>query len=114
MTESELGRLLQRCCESLDISRRAKPTHGLELALGRSARANEVRVIGVRPSVRVAARRGDHRALLEGEHGLARAREREHGLDRVPALRVGDGMRRALGDGELDVRGRGDLTEKLC
>ena len=62
-------------------------------------------MIRVREPVRPRARLGDDGALLECQHGLRRAHEREQRLDRLPALRVRERVRRALGDRELDALG---------
>ena len=75
---------------------------GLELITGRAARPHEVGMVGVGKTVRARARLCHDGALLEREDGLRRAHDREQRLDRLPALRIGDGMCRALGNTELD------------
>ena len=49
----------------------------LELRVRRPARADEVRVVGVREPVRVGARRCKHRLLFEGEDEVDRARSQD-------------------------------------
>src|SRR5262249_10292760 len=78
-------------------------TGGLELELRGAARADEVRVIGVREAVRARARIRDDRALLEGEDRLRGADEREERLDRIPALRVRRCVVRPFDDAERDL-----------
>ncbi len=60
-------------------------------------------MIGVREPVGARARLGDDRALLEREHGLGGAHDREQRLDRLPALRVRERVCRAVRDRELDA-----------
>ena len=69
-------------------------------------------MVGVRETVRPCARLGDDGALLEREDGLGRTHEREERLDRLPALRVGDCVRIALGDRELDTFGARETREE--
>ena len=69
-------------------------------------------MVGVREAVRSRARLCHDRTLLEREHGLGRSHEREQRLDRLPALRVGDGVRLAIGERELRALRMGQTTEQ--
>ena len=80
----------------------SKLLNGLELVTSGAARPHEVGMVGVGEAIRTRARLRYDSALLECEDRLRRAHDREQGLDRLPALRIGDGMCRALGDGKLD------------
>src|SRR5215203_3920734 len=78
VAKAEPRDLVQSVREALECSRALKRPDGLELRLRGAARADEVGVVGVRKAVRLRPRRGDDRALFEGEHGVARAGERQH------------------------------------
>ena len=114
MAAAELRGLAKPGREPLQAAVGGERRDGLELQPGGGARADEVRVIGVRKAVRALAGSRDDGALLEREHGLRGAREREHGLDRVPALRVRGGVGRTLDDREADLVLLGDAREEPC
>ena len=75
--------------------RASSVARSLELAARRTALADEVGVIGVREPVRLGPQAGDERLLLHDENDLGRRRRRRGSLDRLAALRVGGGVRRA-------------------
>src|SRR5438270_10204018 len=78
-----------------------------------AAGADEVRMVGVRETVRAFAGRGEHRALLEREDDVARAGRREDVADRVRPLRVRDGVTAAVVDGEVrTLLGRDSSRER--
>lgn len=110
--EPELRCLAERIGEAVEIIAGAEPLDGGELTLCRTGRAYEVRVIRIRPSVRTAAYLGYDRSLLEREHGLRCAHEREERLDRLPALRVCDGMSLAVGQRERRALGSGKPSQQ--
>ncbi len=105
MTKAELGRLAQRLRKLVESRFVAEPLDGDELPPRGAARTDEVRVIRIREPIRPRARLGDDRALLERQHGLRRAHEREQRLDRLQALRVRQRVRRPFDDRELDALG---------
>ena len=69
-------------------------------------------MVGVREAVGLRSRLGDDRPLLERENRLRRSHEREERLDRLPALRVRDGVACALGRRELDTLGVREAREQ--
>ena len=81
---------------ALQLSRRTQAARRLELALGGAGGADEVRVVGVRESVRLGSHLGDDAPLLEREHGVDDAGGEQVALDLLPALRVRAGVCRAL------------------
>ena len=103
MAQPQLGCLAQRSGSLVELAVGAKSLDGRELRVapsgscGRGSRGRRWRA-----GSRVSRLRHD-RALLEREHGLGGAHEREQRLDRLPALRVRDGVSLALGDRELDA-----------
>ncbi len=112
MVPAKLGDLPQRALEPVEPTRGDERANSLELELRSLARADEVCVVGVGAAVRMAARRGYDRTLLEGENGLCGAGEREDRLDRVPALGVRHGMRGPLDHAEARARSRGEIAEQ--
>ena len=101
MPEAELRRLAQRVGERVQV----EPGERLELPPRRPARADEVRVVGVREAVRPSPRLGDDGALLQREHRLLRTHHGQQRLDRLPALRICERVAATLGDLELDPLG---------
>ena len=94
-------------------SRRSRRT-AASCVLRGAARAHEVRVVGVREPVRPRAEPGEHGALLEREHGVARA----GGARAAPRSRRGPSRRRRrAGRGRAtpsgDALGRGDAPQEL-
>ena len=84
---------------SSSSSSRAQPLDRGELTARRAARPDEVRVVGVREPVRARSRVSATTARSSSASTVSAAPiEREQRLDRLPALRVGDGMARALDD----------------
>ena len=86
---------------------------GAQLLLGGPARANEVRVVGVRKPVRGGAGRADHRLLVDGQGGVARSGQGEHVGDRLRPVRERHRARAPLSRAEDDVVLRSDPNEEL-
>jgi hypothetical protein len=101
MAEPEVGSLAERRRKPFEPALGAKALDSLELEFGGAARSHEIRVIRVRQPVRLSTCRSDNRTLLERKDGFGSADDGEQRLDRVPALRVGRGMRLALDDAKL-------------
>ena len=111
--EAELGDLAQVWGELVEAPRLLETADRLELHVGGAARADEVRVVGVREAVRLGSRGADDRALLQGQRRVARARCREHARDPVDALRVGDRVVAAVRDAEVCALGRRGVGDRL-
>ena len=112
MAEPELGSLAESVREAVEVVAGTESLDRFELAPRRAARAHEVRVVCVREPVRPRARLRHDRTLLEREHGLGCSHEREQRLDRLPALRIGDRMRLAIGERELRALRMGQTSEQ--
>lgn len=112
MPEPELGSLAKTVREQGESIVGSKLLDGLELITSRAARPHEVRMVGVGEAVRACARLCDDSALLEREDRLRCPHDRERGLDRLPALRIGDGICRALGNGKFDPARARYLTQE--
>jgi hypothetical protein len=69
-------------------------------------------VIRVREAVRLLARGRDDCSLLEREHGLGGAGEREQRLDSLPALGIRRRVGVALHDAQYDLVGGRDVAEE--
>ena len=108
MAKSQARDLVQALGQPRQRAGALQGAHGLELAPGGAARADEVCVVGVRQPVRVGPRRGDHGALLEREHRVGGAGGSEQRLDRLHPLRVRDRMPRAVEHADPDSVGRRD------
>ena len=69
-----------------------EPPHRLELGVSRAARADEVRMIGVRQPIRPGLGFPHDHPLVEDQRGVTRTRESERFRYRLQPLRVGDRM----------------------
>src|SRR5918999_2099117 len=78
-----------------------EPAHGLDLGLRRTARADEVGVVGVRQPVRARLRCTDDGSLLKRQGRVAPARGGERSGDRVDTLPIRDAMPATLLHGEV-------------
>jgi hypothetical protein len=92
----------------LEVAASPEPVGRRELALRSPALAHEVGMVGIREAVRLRPQLGDERLLLEPEDGLRRPCGGQERLDRLSALRISDGMTRAIRDAEPHAVGRGD------
>ena len=84
----------------------------LELGVRSAAGAHEIRVIRVRETVRVGARGGEHRLLLERKNEVDGADRDENVRDRVGPLGVGSRVRAPLLDAELAAEASCERGEK--
>ena len=107
------GRPLQTVRQSLERARCSERSDRLQLPLRRPARAHEIRVVRVCESVRLRARGGDDRPLLEREHRVSRAGGGKDQLDPVQTLRVRDGMTPTVEDAEPSAGGGPDRAQEL-
>ena len=112
MPEAERRRLAKVDGEALEPSVRSETPRRLELKLGGTARPDEIRVVRIREAVRLRTCLGDDGALLEREHHVGRAGERQQRLDRVPALRICGCVALPLDQTESDVELPRDLLEE--
>src|SRR5262245_37354803 len=110
---AQLGNFLQSRRQLLQIPGATETLDCTKLLVRRTARANEVRMVGVGESIRARSRRGQDGALLEDEHGAAGAGECEHTLDRVDAFRVGDRVAAAVDDPQLDSLLRREARDEV-
>ena len=78
-----------------------EPVERLELRVRRPARPHEVRVVGVRETVRVGARRGEHRLLLQRQDEIDSACGDENVRDGLGSLGVGGRVRAPFLDMQL-------------
>src|SRR5687767_11662511 len=92
IASAELGGLAQVRREIVEVAPRREPADGRELVPRRAARADEVRVVGVREPVRPSASGSDDPGLLQREGRVVRADEAEQLGDRIAAPRVGGGV----------------------
>ena len=113
MTLAELGDLPQLRRQLLQVAGSAEPLDRTQLLVGRTARANQVRMVGVGEAIRARAGRAEDGALLEDEDGAARAGECEHALDRVQPFGISDGVPASVGDPELDSFFGGEACEEV-
>ncbi len=98
MSLPQLGHFLKSRGELRQLAAPTKSLYGSELVVCGTARADEIRVVGVRQPVRPRARGRHDRALFEEQNRAARACKRECVGDRLDALRVGDGMPSTIED----------------
>ena len=112
MAQPQLGGVLEGGSQPLQLAGVAKRSRRLELQQSRATLPDEVRMIRVGKPVGIGPKPGDQRALLEGEHGVRGARDREVGLDRLPALRVGGRVAVAVEHAHADSRGGGDAPHE--
>jgi hypothetical protein len=97
---AELGDLLESRGEPGQLTASSQSLYGLQLIVRRSARPNEVRVIGICEAVGARARGRHHRPLLEEQDRPAGAGKRKGVRDRFDALCVRDGVPSAVEDAE--------------
>jgi hypothetical protein len=88
MRKPQFGELLERRRQSRQRTSPLQAAQRPKLSAGGPARADEVRVVGVREPVRTRLRRPDDAALREREDGAGRARGRQQLSDRLRALGV--------------------------
>ena len=100
MAFAKLGDLLESRGEPRQLAAPTQSLHGSQLVVCRSARADEVRVVGIRQPVCPRARRRHDRALFEEQDGPAGAGKRERVRDRFDSLCVRDGVPPAVEDTE--------------
>ena len=93
----------------------AAPQHldRAQLRVCGAARTHQIRVIGIRESVRARPRRGHDGRFLKHEHGVTRAGCDEHVRDRFRPLRIGDGMVAAVEYRERRALAPCDLGREL-
>ncbi len=103
MTLAQLADFLQLRRQLRERTGTPKSLDRAQLLVRGAARANEIRMVGIRKSIRTGARRRQDRALLEDEHGAARSGKREDSFDRIHALRIGDDVTAAVGDAEVEA-----------
>jgi len=112
MLLAQLGDLLEGRRQPRQLAAAAKALHCSQLLVCCTTGPNEVRVVRVRQAVRARPRRGHYRALLEEEHGLVRAREREDVRDRLQPFGVRDRMATAVENAESNPFARRELREE--
>jgi hypothetical protein len=100
---AELGDLLKSRRESRQFAAPTQSLNGLQLVVRSSARPDQVRVVGVRQAIGPRAGSRYDGALLQQQHGPARAGEGECVCDRFDSLRVRDGMPPAVEDSEANA-----------
>jgi hypothetical protein len=103
MTLAQLRDFLQLRRQRRERTGTPKSLDRAQLLVRGAARANEIRMVGIRKSIRTGASRRQDGALLEDEHGAARSGKRQDSFDRVDAFRIGDDVATAVGDAEADA-----------
>lgn len=96
MSFAQLRDLLKARRQLRELPTPAQLLDGAQLIVGCAARSYEVRMICIRQPIRASARRRHNRPLLEEQHGLVCARQREYIGNRLQALRVHDGVTPAV------------------
>jgi len=112
MALAELGNFLQPCRQPLELAVATQPLYGAQLIVCRTARPNEIRVVGVCETVGARSRRGHHRSFLEEEHRLICSGKRKDVGDRVEPLRVRQRVPAAVQNSEPSSFLLGDAGEK--
>jgi hypothetical protein len=92
MTLAECCDLLQTLGQPFELTRSAQQVDCTQLIVRGTARADEVRVVGIREAVRSRACGRHHGALLKQQDGLVCAGKREHVRNRLRTFRVRDGV----------------------
>ena len=113
MSLSQLGDLLKSRGELRQLAALTKSLDGSELVVCSTARPDEVRVVGVRQSVRSRACGRHDRAFFEEKDGAARTGKRECVGDRLDSLRVSDCMPATVEDAEAHSFFAGDACEEV-
>ena len=99
MAEPKLSDLGEVRWQGIEIERPDR----LELHVRGARGPHEVRLVRVDQPVGVGTNRREDRVLLEAQGGVPRSGERQQVGDRLVSLGVGNRMRPALGNGELDA-----------
>ncbi len=103
MTLAKLPDFLQLRRQLAERAGAAKSLDRAELLVRGAARANEIRMIGIRKSIRTGTSRRQDGALLEHEYGASRPGKHEDSFDRIHAFRVRDDVAAAVGDAQVDA-----------
>ena len=100
MSLPELGDLLESRGQPRQFAAATQSLDGFQLVVCGSARTDQVRVVGVRQAIGPRARGRHDRALLEEQHGSARAGKGECVRNRFDSFGVRDGMPPPVENGE--------------
>jgi hypothetical protein len=111
---TQLCNLLKARRQLRELSAPAQTVHRTKLLVRRSARPHEIGVVGVRKAVGAGASASHDGALLEDEHSLACAGQREDVRDRLHPLRVCDRVPFAVEDAEAPALLRRDPSDERC
>jgi len=109
----QLGDLLKSRGELRQLAALTKSLNGSELVVCSTARPDEVRVVGVRQSVRPRACGRHDSTFFEEKDGTACSGKRECVGDRLKSLRVSDCMPATVEDAEAHSFFGGDACEEV-
>ena len=97
MLHAQFSDLLQIGGKPVEQAVLLERAHSLELGVRSTARADDVRVVGVRKPVRAGSRAGDDDMLIERQRCVARSRRGEQVGDRLSALGIDGRVSGSLG-----------------